>query len=108
MEDLRETLPERRWECLEALESPLAEEWVRRPHGPQVGSVCPPTTRVQAHPGVGGSFLGKVCWFSLGFLKTVCFIDLDKNFWSLEFFIDIYSITFLLVCFQMASFSTLV
>lgn len=32
MEDLRETLPETRWECLEALASPLAEEWVRRPH----------------------------------------------------------------------------
>lgn len=42
MEDLRETLPEMKWECLEALESPLAEEWVRRPHGPLCGRGQPP------------------------------------------------------------------
>lgn len=48
MEDLRETLPETRWEWLEALESPLAEEWVRRP---LAGGVRPPG--VQAHPDVG-------------------------------------------------------
>lgn len=77
MEDLREILPESRWECLEALESPLAEEWVRRPHGPHVVRVNPPG--VQAHPDVG-RFLGKVSYFSEGFKKIVCFLDLIQTF----------------------------
>lgn len=79
MEDLRETLPEMRWECLEALESPLAEEWVRRPHVPHGGRVCP--LGVQEHSDVGGSFIGSLLVFlSLFFKKIVCFPDLDKNF----------------------------
>lgn len=35
---MRETLPDPRWECLEALESPLAEEWVSRAKGPWAGA----------------------------------------------------------------------
>lgn len=70
VEDLRETLPESRWECLEALGSPLAEEWVRRPHGPHVGRVSPPG--VQAHPDVG-RFLGKSAIFLKAFKKLYVF-----------------------------------
>lgn len=41
---------------------------------------------VQEHSGFGGSFLGKVCWFpSLVFKKIVCFLDLDKKTFGLEF-----------------------
>lgn len=56
--------------------------------GPYVGGVNPPG--VQAHPDVG-RFLGKVSYFSLGFKKIVCFLGLDTNFWSLNFFIGINS-----------------
>ena len=62
VEDLRE--------CLEALESPLAEEWVRRPHGPHVGRVNPPG--VQTHPDIG-RFLGKSAIFLKAFKKLYVF-----------------------------------
>lgn len=76
MDDLREAWPERRWECLGALQSPLAEEWVRQHSGPTWAGPPP----LQAHPGVRGSLVDEICsFFSLGFQKIVCFLDLDKN-----------------------------
>lgn len=43
---------------------------------------------------MSGFFLRQVWWFVLGFLKIVFSLELDKNFWSLNFFIDLHSATF--------------